>query len=487
MRPTAAHRFPWILAVLAMLPPACTSDGLGPDIGEVLDRFDHDVALVETAFLVTPSKLELSVLHGGCDRLVPRLRETGERVEIAVQNPVPAGTDCTDDGLSTTIELELAAPLGDRRLVAEVPPFYLDHVEGPPATCFHTPDDHWCREVTIRSGGEERTVGGPGHPPTPTGVTVPEGTTSLRLSAGTTVEITTGSPLGHPHLVDQPYLMEHRSLWRPDLDMWGSLVVHNVDRPLTGAPPLDRDVAGFPAYWVTQPYGADEPPDTVTVLAGPWSVDISLWTGDPMRPHPRPPELDAFLDGLTIEQRPDHFPEVTDSNGWAGPSAELTISDGADRGFTLSIAPNCPPEDSSCRPDLGFVSPPSPVVLQVAGVVDLHRPPDLDEPARPPEVEAELVAGFELVVTDFGQGRELVACSGVPAFDPALLPRGLTRHEARSAVEVYTGIRGVDTWQWRALPGVETAHVGAPDAPDVVATYERVDGTWNVTSVTSCQ
>jgi hypothetical protein len=144
---------------------------------------------------------------------------------------------------------------------------------------------------------------------------------------------------------------------------------------------------------------------------------------------------------------------VVDSTGWASDSQELIVVDAGGSGFTFALAPNCDPAtDPFCQPGAGHVGPPTPVVAEAAGVVELVYPPT--------EVEAGLAqppSGTAVRPVDLGTLGDLVACSGVPAFDPALLPAGVGHEEAQRAVQVCTGI---STWHGRSRPGVETAVTG---------------------------
>ena len=273
-----------------------------------------------------------------------------------------------------------------------------------------------------------------------------------------------------------PYVFERRGVWRPDLDLWGSVGVHNISRPLEANARLDRLVAGYPAYWVTAPEdaaGAEDSVDDNRSTAR--FVDVVIWTKDPAQ---QQATIGRFLDGLTVEPRSGDLPMVIDAHGWIGETQDLAISDADGNGFVFNLAPNCQPAQlAGCRPGSGFASESGPFLPgQAAGVAQLS-------PTRQSLTPPRLVNG-DIHVASFGDPGDIVSCVGVPALASELLPRNEPLEQLRGEIQILTGIT---SWQARSRPGVETTFTGAIDDPEVVVTFTRnEDGTWSVTSAVSC-
>lgn len=460
----------WLVAVLLL--PSCTSTAPDPAPSststESIDSTEDQLTNpIESVFIAGPSSLVLSVSHSSCREVVPRLSEFPDRVEVAALSGAENEQGCAGMGQVSSLNVELEAPLADRQLVLRVPEAMLSGIDRP-ATCVYASSDHWCVEALMKGGNEEAVIGSPRYSPMPLVSQVSQ-TGSLILSTGTVIDLRLDEP------IEAPYIFERRGIWRPDLDLWGSLGVHNVSRPLQASAKPDRLVAGYPAYWVTAPEDDGGAENAVTIQVDNWFVDVLIWTKDSALQRTT---IERFLDGLSIEERASGLPSVVDAGGWIGDTQDLAISDVNGNGFVFTIAPNCEPAElASCIAGSGFTTESSPLLPALAaGVVQLAPTP---EPMVPPR----LVSG-DIRITSFGEPGDVAECTGVPALPMELLPRSRTLDQARGEIQILTGIT---SWQARSRPGVETTFTGAVDDPEVVVTYIRnSDGTWSAASAVSC-
>ena len=465
------RKLPWLLAP-ALLLPSCTSTVPEPgqtsttrlNVGSGEELQSNSI---ESVLIAGPTSLVLQVDHSSCRELVPWLSEFPDRVEVAaLSSDVEGEESCSSIGVGriNPLEIDLEAPLGDRQLVLRVPEALLDGEAGIPSLCVYELGHHWCLEALVVGGDKELLVGAPRYPPTALYSSIgPD--KSLALSSGTIIE------MNLDEAIVSPYVFERRGIWRPDLDLWGSVGVHNISRPLEANALLDRLVAGYPAYRVTAPEDTAGAQNSVTIQVDSWFVDVVIWTKDPAR---QQATIDGFLDGLTIELRSGDLPMVIDAHGWIGETQDLAISDANGNGFVFNPAPNCEPAElAGCRPGSGFTSESGPFLPgQAAGVVQLS-------PTRQSFAPPRLVKG-DVHVVSFGGPGDIVSCIGVPALASELLPRKEPLDQVRGEIQILTGIT---SWQARSRPGVETIFTGAVDDPEVVVTFTRnEDGTWSVTS-----
>lgn len=441
-----------------------------------------------TISVIRPNEatLALTVNHNRCGQLDIQVDEFDDEVHLAAWSRTgPGGRDCDDQVFVGEISVELEEAVGDRRLVVEVPSYQLDNGSEHPPVCL-VADRPWCQELTIRHGDQERQVGAPGYRASEVEVELdfgPEGSL-FSLSDSTFLKVTTSRHYS------QPLLIESRTIWRPDLGLWGRVQVHNLERPDTPGQPLDRPVSGYPAWWVTPAGGPEEPPTTVAVGVGAWWVDITLWAEDVAD---QPAALEALLDRLEMAPRQGGVPRVVDDSGWVDGLGELAVISDDHHGFVLGLAPNCHDDKAvGCIPGVGYASALTimEALALVAGTTPPFTPPDESDPAagqpNQPAKGLPLPDDMFVELAAYGDVSDLVACDGVPAFDPDLLPQGMTRHQVHAEVAIYTGI-GSGHWSHRSRLGSETHYVGQADDPQVVARYELNNaGTWDTISVTRC-
>ncbi len=277
------------------------------------------------------------------------------------------------------------------------------------------------------------------------------------------VEITTD------HDLVDAFVHYRFSLWNPDAGVWGSVTVHNAERELRGTEPFGV-VSGRDALTVERDVEAfDRRASVVVIPVDPWWIDVELDASGPVN---QPRRLQEFLDGLTIDDAGDGLPTISDGVGWLQPFGGLTVVE-EPFGFTLELSPNCEPNGfTPCLRDIGHLLPPTEIDDVVGadprGGNHLRIPDDL-----------------RLEVIDYGTAGDLVTCDGFPAFDPLLLSSSLSLDEARSAIEVFTG---VTDWVVRQQPGIQTLVHGEPDDPHTVSTIRRTStGRWTIDSVLTCQ
>lgn len=434
-----------------------TSTFLGP-------RRDADIV---GASLTGGSLIELQVSHGTCDVLEGWSEQGADSVVIGVwrQDVTTVGEDqdvafdCGDEERVDAVRIELDAPLDDRALV-----IVQGLALGEPV-CFTIDDDPTCRSFLLRTAsGDQEIAGSPDV--LPLGFAMGSGATTPLSLGGTKIDLTTDVDLSGA-LVLATY-----SLFQPDAGVWGSVTVHNLDRDVSDAERYEGDVAGRPAYVVRYHDEPDNEGGSVVTLAGPWWVDVRLWSSAPDVDS----VLSRFINGLEIDEVDRDLPRLRDATGWLSDPQEVVIT-APPNGFYLAIAPNCDfLSELHCRRDVGYVGP---------GWADLSA--IVGQMPNPSEPFQELIVPDDLVVsvTEFGPFADLVTCTGVPAFDPLILPERQPLAVAIEAVGIYTG---VTDWQQRRQPGVETWFVGDPDRPGAVATYVRDDvGTWAAESVLTCQ
>ncbi len=404
-----------------------------------------------------------------CGDVHLEVEESDDHVKVSAWL-TPSETWSEEASFQSDLTTTLSEALGRREFVVENPTAQL----GRHVPCLHATGDQWCQELTLAVGDETQTVGLPELVIQPVDALIGDGVGTLELSDGTRLSVSTDKSFAHP------VIYEERLLEHPSRKVWGSVVVHNINRSFRQDQAFDRDIAGFPAYLVTPAGAPHEPPQTLAVETGDWSVDVTFWSADTAR---HQEILDEFLDGLDIRRRPNQPPLVSDPRHLIGGVISLLVGQDDSYGFSFSPVPVCDTSpEHGCIPDVGFVGPGYHALPRIAGL------PELRTPSRQhvdPLIELGRVEDLTIEVLDFGLVGELIRCTGNPAFDVDLLPNGPDRGHLHGEVEIYTGITN---WRWRYLPGILTAYVGWPDAPTTVAIYERGDdGSWDTAGVTACE
>lgn len=438
---------------------------------EVVVGAPYDAHLVDGQ-MTSSSAIELVVAHGACDELEGWSEEGPESVTVGVwardlttvSDDPDITYDCGDVGLEDPVDIELAEPLGERRLIVVQ---RSDSWVGREGFCIEDFDQQGCLEFDLQVGSERIPIFEPTSA-NPTDIVLGSGSTTSLAIGDLTIGVTTSVAMG------EPVFTARSSFWNRDAGIWGGVSVHNRDRSLDFSDPAGRTVDGREAFLVRYLDDDGGFAPQVAIASGPWWIDVSLNTAEP---EVQADAMASFLDGLTITEVPGGLPIVSDAQGWIRTGrSELTVL-ARPYGFFVGLEPSCDPAaEPSCVADVGYVGPTQDPATPIAG--DLRSTPELG-------VETIVPADLDVRIVDFGQLGELVECTGFPAFDPFLLTENAPLYGAASETEVYTGI---SDWSVRLQPGIETWYVGPAEDPSTVATYIRnADGTWSTESVLTCQ
>lgn len=473
------------LAVLAVVGPAasCTSaieQGFeelnGPPTTAVIVGSNQDAGIVDLT-LEGDSVLVLAVTHGSCDELEGWVDEGDNAVVVGVwrrdlttvSDDPDTNFGCADVGQIDPVWVELAAPLGDQRLVVVSSDSGEIGSGAEGGTCLTADETGQCHPFTLRTPQGDTEIAKPiaGNP---TGLTIGSGRGATLAAGDLVVDVATTAE------VVNPLVVYRSSVGVQDPLAWGEVLVHNDPGDRGDAEPLGVAVDGREAFLM--------PPDEVRrntggppwvlVPVGPWSVEVRIFGSTP---EAQREATDEFLANLTIVEVDNAMPVLVDGSGWLVVEySELSVRfDGGS--FGLSVDLNCDrASDPACQPGLGSVWPADYPGLPIGG-----GEPDPDQPwfslPRPDDLA--------ITIVDLGTVGELVACSGAPAFDPALLPSEVSRTESGEAMRTYTG---VSTWRLRFQPGIQTWYTGDASDPEAVATEVRNEaGLWSLESVTVCQ